>query len=55
MSAFDPFAIARTAVGPGCMSVPSRAFGLLPVGHTIHFHRFKFGKIEPEVLCDERA
>lgn len=31
------------------------AFRLLPVGHGIHFHRFKFGKIEPEMLCNERA
>ena len=31
------------------------AFRLLPVGHGIHFDRFKFGKIEPEMLCNERA
>ena len=31
------------------------AFRLLPVGHRIHFHRFKFGKIEPEMLCNESA
>jgi hypothetical protein len=30
-------------------------FRLLPAGHGIHFHRFKFGKIEPEMLCNERA
>ena len=23
--------------------------------HAIHFHCFKFGQIEPEVLCDERG
>ena len=28
-----------------CMSLRHRAFGLLPVGRTVHFHRFKFVKI----------
>jgi hypothetical protein len=31
------------------------AFRLPPVEHGIHFHRFKFRKIEPEMLCNERA
>ena len=30
-------------------------FALRPSRHGIHAHRFKFGKIEAEVLRDERA
>jgi hypothetical protein len=40
----------RSAKGDGCRSLAAFAFRLLPVGHGIHFHRFKFGEIKPEML-----